>query len=143
MATLEGDLWFSKIKFSYGVRIEVDGTDPLRIHYDRMKIGPTTIDATGKVDSLLLSINMFDGSHVGEVRVVTYEEKLRLGIGLRADGKTIAPLTTEYSASISSRTELDFEIRLGKTAVALALPVIFLIAPQLAEEFTKSPAYAQ
>jgi len=55
MVTLEEDFWFSKIKLSYGARIEVDGTDRLRIHYDRIKIGPTTVEASGRVINRLFS----------------------------------------------------------------------------------------
>jgi len=81
----------------------------------------------------LFSYNLFDGRYVNEVNLVGYADGWALGIGVREDGKTMAPSTPTYSASISQRTELDFEIDLQRTVLALAAVTIGYYYPEVME----------
>ena len=111
----------------------------MRIQYDRVKIGPTTIEASGKVDTALISFSLFDGTHVGQFKVVCYSEDDTLGIGIRGEAKTIAPLTADYSAQVSQRQELDFELHPNRTAFALVVVGASYLAPELGQRLKEAP----
>jgi hypothetical protein len=140
---VDENLWFSRVKYRYGIRGEIRGNGAVRVYPDRLTIGPTTVEVNGTTSMSVVSFNFFGGAHQGQYKIVTYPlVNHGVGIGIRGEANTLAGIGA-LNLSVSQRNEIDFEFYPRRAAFATLVAAVGYFVPPLGEKMMESRIFAQ